>query len=529
MKGNSGSSDEGMKRMHAVTAQQMRELDRFAIEELAIPSLALMENAGREAARVMETVFRREAGPILILVGKGNNGGDGLVAARHLTEAGYQVQIVYAETPDRLQGDAAMQRDIVRKLGIPFIVFDQAGSVEDSNRNTQINWQQYAGIVDALLGTGAKGEPREPYRSLIQQANDSGLPIVALDIPSGIDADTGALYNSHIRAAVTVTFAFRKIGLLQYPGAQAAGKVAVVPIGIPEKLADQMGIKTFWISEDLLKDRFRINNSRPRQMDSHKGTYGHVLVAAGSRQMSGAGILCAKAALRTGCGLATWAVPDRLTDSLIGQVPEVMLAPIPDDGRGDWEATSVRDLLKWAEGKDALAVGPGMGRFRDGTGWMRQLWETAKCPLVFDADALNLMAEGIATWPKRNKPAVITPHPGEMARLTGKSIAEVQADRIGVARQFAMQYGITVVLKGAGSIAAAPDGTVCINSTGNPGMATGGTGDALTGIIASLLAQGYDEMQAACWGMFLHGRAGDLAAERKGERAMLPSDLIELL
>jgi NAD(P)H-hydrate epimerase len=515
--------------MQAVTAQEMRELDRLAIEELLIPSAALMENAGREAARVMETVFRQQAGPILILVGKGNNGGDGLIAARHLTEAGYQVQIVYAETPGRLRGDAAIQRDIAGKLGIPAIVYDQAKSAEKSDGYTQINWQQYAGIVDALLGTGARGEPREPYRSLIRQANDSGLPIVALDIPSGLDADTGALYIPHIRATVTVTFAFLKIGLLQYPGAQAAGKVVAVPIGIPTKLAERMGIKTFWISEDLLQNRFQIEDSRSRKADTHKGVYGHVLVVAGSRQMSGAGILCAKAALRTGCGLATWAVPDRLADSLLGQVAEVMLAPLPDGGRGDWEATSVHDVLKWTEGKDAVAVGPGMGRFRDGSVWMRQLWETAKCPLVLDADALNLMAEGIGEWPQRKTPTVITPHPGEMARLTNKTIAEVQADRIGIARQFAMQYGITVVLKGARSIAAAPDGTVCINSTGNPGMATGGTGDVLTGIIASLLAQGYDGMQAACWGMFLHGRAGDLAAERKGERALLASDLIELL
>lgn len=243
--------------------------------------------------------------------------------------------------------------------------------------------------------------------------------------------------------------------------------------------------------------------------------------------MSGAGQLCSKAALRTGCGLVTWAVPNRLLDSLIGHVPEVMLAGVPDAGRADWEATDPHDILNLTVGKDVVAIGPGIGRFADGKKWLRQLWETVDSPLVLDSDALYMMAEVIGSVPGRKAPTVITPHPKEMARLTNKTTAEVQADRIAIAGQFAMQHQTVVVLKGARTVMAAPDGTVCINSTGNPGMATGGTGDVLTGMIAGLLAQGYDAMQAACLGMFLHGKAGDLATERMGERAMLASDMIE--
>lgn len=503
--------------MHVVTAQEMRRIDRHAIDRLGIPALVLMENAGREVAREVQAFFQGEEKSLLVLVGKGNNGGDGVVAARHLAEWGHRVQIVYAEAPEGLTGDAAVQRDIAARLGIPAVVYHPEST----------DWRAFDGILDGLLGTGAKGAPREPYASLIREANASGLPIFAIDIPSGVDADTGAAHEPCIRAVRTVTMAFWKRGLVQHPGAEAAGKITVAPIGIPAALADQLGVKTFLLTGRMLKERLEADWTRPRQANTHKGTYGHVLVVAGSRRMSGAGMLCATAALRTGCGLATWALPDRLLEPLIGHVPELMLSGIPDKGRGDWSETSPQDVLPVVEGKDAVAIGPGMGRFPNGNRWLRTVWEAATCPLVLDADALNMMAEDFENWPRRQAATVMTPHPGEMARLLKVSTGDVQADRIRTAREFAGRYGVTLVLKGAQTVVATPGGAAFVNTTGNPGMATGGAGDVLTGMIAGLLAQGYDATQAACLGVYLHGRAGDVAASRHGEGSLLASDLIQ--
>lgn len=390
--------------MHIVTAEEMRRLDFHTIDRIGIPAVVLMENAGREIARevmqlaetqdragrqnrgaeterkadvrsasgshgelksgrkavddiVDDPVFafssrQQTSGRWLILVGKGNNGGDGLAAARHLADAGCEPTIVYAVPSNALAGDAAFQRDVAARLGLNTIVYGDKA----------IDWQAYDGIVDALLGTGTAGPPREPYASLIREANASGLPIVAADIPSGLDADTGAVFDPCIRASRTVALAFLKRGLVQFPGAQFAGQVVVRPIGIPARLVDDFAIRTFLLHERLLTERLKLQPDLPRQTDSHKGTYGHVLVAAGSRSMSGAGLLCAKAALRAGCGLVTWAVPDRLVEPLLGRLPEAMLAGLPDGGRGDWSAVPADELLTLAAERDALALGPGLGR-----------------------------------------------------------------------------------------------------------------------------------------------------------------------
>lgn len=506
--------------MYVVTNREMRELDQYTIETVGIPALVLMENAGREVASSAQAYFADQKKAWLVLAGKGNNGGDAIVAARHLAQWGHRVHIVYADEPGNLKGEAAVQRDIAQRLGIPSSVYQSAS----------VDWQAFDGIIDGLLGTGTKGSPREPYSSLIQQANASGLPVIAIDIPSGVDADTGTVYDPCIHAAHTVTLAFIKRGIVQHPGIAAAGKISVAPIGIPEEAAEKHGVKTFLINERLLKERMGVEWSRQRQANAHKGTYGHVLVAAGSRRMSGAGLLCAKAALRGGCGLVTWAVPDKLVEPLIGHAPEVMLSGVPDAGLGDWSQTNPDLLLALADGKDAVAVGPGIGRFLNGEGWVRALWEGVAAPLVLDADAINSMADAeYEKWPRRQAVTVLTPHPGEMARLMKTSVQSVQKDRIGIAEQFAVQHGVTLVLKGAQTVVATPDGAAYINTTGNPGMSTGGTGDVLTGVIASLLAQGYDAAQAACLGVYLHGRAGDQTAARRGESSLLASDLLEHL
>jgi hydroxyethylthiazole kinase-like uncharacterized protein yjeF len=539
-----------------VTAKEMREMDRLTIDEIGIPAAVLMENAGRALADAVLLIHNGKplsdmdgemvpgsaqasaapeadapnGKPWAILIGKGNNGGDGLVAARHLQARGLPVRLIYASDPQRLEGEAALQHSIAARLGIPAEVY----------RPEATDWKAMGGIIDALLGTGSHGTPREPYASLIREANASGLPIVAADIPSGLDADTGNAADPCIKAVATVTFAFAKRGLAQFPGAAQSGTVVVAAIGIPAALAEANGVRTRMVTPRLLRERLHADPNQQRETDSHKGTYGHVLVAAGTRPMSGAGLLSSTAALRAGSGLVTWAVPDRMLDSLIGVRPELMLAAVPDGGTGDWSATDPLALAKLAETRDALVIGPGFGRIPqkldapEARGWLRRLWDALppELPLVVDADALNHLAEAgdFAAWPKRPGTAVLTPHPGEMARLAGIPTREVQRDRIGIARAFAVKHGVILVLKGARTVVATPNGDVYVNPTGNPGMATGGTGDVLAGIIGSHLAQQNDPVAAAVLGVYLHGLAGDRAAAKRATVAsLIAGDLINEL
>ncbi len=571
--------------MYIVSAQQMRELDNYTIQELGIPSLSLMEVAGKaiaedvlnwcgqqqESADIPTGKALRNQSGIhsdghalsdkeehwLILVGKGNNGGDGLVAARYLQEAGIRVTLLYAMPPEQCSGDAAIQRDAAERSGLEYAVWDAewdgsatadssdssdttdstngdiAPSLNKNARSASERWKPYTGIIDALLGTGSKGEPREPYGAIIRSANASGKPIIAADIPSGLNADTGEVADSCIQATRTVCLAFLKQGLTQYPGASAAGEVIVRSIGIPQLAAARAGIQSYLITDSVLQQQLDIDITRTRAVDGHKGTYGHVMIVGGSLNMSGAGLMASRSALRIGSGLVTWLLPEQLMKHMVGHIPELMMAPVSDDPSGQWTSSTTEAILKQTAKADVLAIGPGLGRFEQDGEWLRTLWEQSEQPLVLDADGLNILAEadGLVSWRKRSATTVLTPHPGEMARLAGVSTAEVQRDRLGLARRFAQQHGITLVLKGARTIIAAPDGKVFVNTTGHPGMATGGSGDVLTGIIAGLLAQGLNAIQAAAFGAHLHGHAGEQAAlARPGNPAsLLAGDIIEQL
>jgi len=512
--------------MDLVTAEQMRAIDRHAIDALGLPAVALMENAGRavaeETAKLHATIRGGGGKPWLVLVGKGNNGGDGIVAARHLIEMGIDAELLFASPPERLEREAALQRDVAVRLGIRRATFAPG----------HVAWHRFAGVVDGLLGTGTSGDPREPYASLIREANESGLPIVAIDVPSGLNADTGATFDPCIRATVTVSLGFVKLGAALHPGADAAGNVVLYRIGIPERLAAEHGVSTYFAGPDALRRRFGIELPLPRAADTHKGTYGHVLLAAGSAAYGGAGWLAAKAALRSGAGLATWALPERAAYALLGRLPEAIVRAVPDDGAGGWSRASADRLLEFAQGKQAFAVGPGIGRFEGDADWLRRLWTETRCPLVLDADALNILADagGLDAWPRRQHPTVLTPHPGEMARLVASSTKDVQRDRLELARRFARERGVTLVLKGARSIVALPNGECFVNSTGNPAMATGGAGDALTGVVAGLIAQGLSAEAAAVVGVYWHGAAGDrAAAARTTPASLLAGDIIEAL
>ncbi|MFD1884643.1 NAD(P)H-hydrate dehydratase [Paenibacillus wenxiniae] len=568
--------------MHIVTAQQMRELDNYTIQQLGIPSLSLMEVAGKAIAdEVLDWCGKQQdaadipSGPALthrssihsdehalpeqeqhwlVLVGKGNNGGDGLVAARYLQNAGMGVTLLYAMPPEQCSGDAAIQRDAAKRSGIEYAVWDAewdcsaasrkdeligpnrgdiAASLSQTARSVSERWKPYTGIIDALLGTGSQGEPREPYGAMIRSANASGKPIIAADIPSGLNADTGEVADSCIEASRTVCLAFLKQGLTQYPGASAAGDVVVRSIGIPHLTAQRAGISSYLITDTVLKQELRINITRARAVDGHKGTYGHVMIVGGSLNMSGAGLMASRSALRIGSGLVTWLLPEKLMKHMVGHVPELMMAPVSEEASGQWTASTTKAILEQTAKADVVAIGPGLGRFEQDGQWLRTLWEQLDQPLVIDADGLNILAEadGLTSWPKRAAATVLTPHPGEMARLSGLSTKEVQRDRLGLARRFAMEHGVILVLKGARTVIAAPDGTVLVNTTGHPGMGTGGSGDVLTGVIAGLLAQGLNGLQAAAFGAYLHGHAGEMAAlARSGHPAsLLAGDMIEHL
>ncbi|MFH5184209.1 NAD(P)H-hydrate dehydratase [Paenibacillus sp. TAB 01] len=514
--------------MYIVTSEEMRRLDQTAIRDIGIPALVLMENAGRAVAEEAMAMSRESVTPRkrwLILAGKGNNGADGVVAARHLAEAGCDVFVLYADDPAGFTGEAAVQRDIASRLGLPSGAYSSG---------SPIAWERFDGVIEALLGTGSRGAPRGAYAALIREANESGLPILAVDIPSGLDADTGETHEPCISADRTAALAFAKRGLVQPPGADAAGTVVVKPIGIPAMLAERQGIQTYRLDEETLRIRLGVDPSRERPADSHKGTYGHVLVAAGSHAMSGAGLLSARAALRGGCGLVTWAVPERLVEPLIGRFPEAMLSGLPDQGTGGWGGVRPEELAKLATGKDALVIRPGLGRWEGDSIWLREVWHAAdeSVPLLLDADALNLIADAsdFASWRRRSSPPVLTPHPGEMARLCGSSIREVQRDRIGAARSYALRHQVVLVLKGSRTVVAAPSGNVYVNGNGNAGMATAGAGDVLAGVIGSLLAQGLSAEQAAASGVWLHGAAGDRAAARRiSPASLIAGDIIDEL
>ncbi|MEK4354437.1 NAD(P)H-hydrate dehydratase [Paenibacillus sp. FSL R5-0475] len=540
--------------MYLVTAEQMRRLDGETIQRLGIPAIALMENAGRVIAEEIVALCRRRGGEgcrnaagwedagkdafqvsadhaltldnaaaerWFILVGKGNNGGDGLAAARYLRETGIAVTLVYAVPPESLSGEAALQRDAAAAMGLPAVVYGR----------DRLDLAECSGILDALLGTGAAGAPRGAYAELIAAANSSGKVIVSADIPSGLNADTGETHEPCIHASVTVCLAFLKRGLLQYPGAGAAGHVKVRAIGIPSSLAPESGVQVHLLTPEVLHAHLGVDLARRRSPEGHKGTYGHVLLAAGTLRMSGAGLLSARAALRAGCGLVTWALPQKLLPCIIGSAPELMLADVGGNEDGTWQAGSVSELLKLSKERDVLAIGPGLGRFEADTEWLRNLWEGTDCPLVIDADALNILADAdYKSWASRRHPVILTPHPGEMARLASITTAEVQRDRISLAMGYAKEHGVTLVLKGAHTVIATPEGQAYVNTTGHPGMGTGGAGDVLTGIISSLLAQGLNEAQAAAFGVYLHGLAGERAArQRNNPAAIIAGDIIEAL
>jgi hydroxyethylthiazole kinase-like uncharacterized protein yjeF len=377
-------------------------------------------------------------------------------------------------------------------------------------------------IVDAMFGVGLSSPLKGNYAIAAELMNMAGRPVVAVDIPTGINADTGEVMGSAVRADLTVTMVLPKRGLVLYPGAAYAGQVRVADIGIPTQVIEKEGIQV-----GLLERGLAWGLTGERDRDSHKGDFGHLMVIAGSLGKAGAAVMAAKGALRTGAGLVSVAAPMGLIPVIQQQVMEAMCIPAGESIDGTLGISSENELLKASGSMTACAIGPGLTTHYETVQVIRNLVRRITIPMVIDADGVNALAGSADMLKKAKASVVMTPHPGEMARLLGVSTDDIQKDRIGAAMDFAEQFSITLVLKGAGTVIATPHGEVFINTTGNPGMATGGTGDVLTGMIGSLLAQGYGPTQASCLAVYLHGLAGDLAAEEKGEAGMIAGDVIE--
>lgn len=489
-----------------VTGEEMQRLDRAAIDEIGIPALVLMETAGRAVADVVEERIDAHGGNVLAVAGSGNNGGDAIVAARHLMNRGVEVTIALCADRGKISKDLAQQLAIAEKLDLPIIEVDHADTFVDLLAGHEV-------IADGLFGTGLTRPIEGLQASIIEAINAAGRFVVAIDVPSGIHAETGAVLGVAVEADVTVTFALPKLGLLLYPGRKNAGQTRVADIGIPYSLLEKIGPRAFLIDESILEDAFP-----PRDPDSHKGTYGHVAIIGGTPDRPGSALLAARAAFRTGAGLVTIGSDDRTIERLAPAFAELMGHSLGPD-------IDPEKALQMLDRKTALVIGMSL----TDSAMMRRVIERAEAPVVIDAGALDAIGSDPSWLKQRKTAAILTPHPGEAARVAGLDTKTVQADRVKVARNLAEKSGAIVVLKGASTIIAGPSGEISLVSAGNPGMATGGSGDVLAGIIGGLLAQGLDPLLAARGGVYLHAAAGDAAREAKGEASLVASDLIDHL
>ncbi len=505
--------------MKVVTTDQIRELDRRTIAS-GISGRGLMEKAGRSVGRVaahfLSALDSEDSEPsfsCLVLAYKGCNGGDALVAARELIQRNQNVRVALFGAPNEFKGDsgwhlkqlkAASRKKNVGKLDL--VTVRDAASLE---KKAELRHDTV--VIDGLFGMGLKRPLGPPFDEVVRWVNASGARIIAVDVPSGLDADSGKVLGEGIRADITVTMGLPKIGLLRQSAIDYVGKLVVADLPYPPEFIAEIKTDVHLIHESDLRPFLP-----RRKYSAHKGDFGHVLIVAGSQGLIGAANLCATASVRSGAGLTTLCVPDKVYSAVAAAAPpEVMVRPLSDT-----------HFENFAQRVNVLACGCGLGQSAEAKSLVEILVRRWSQPMVLDADALNAIAPDPNILLDAKAPIIITPHPREMARLIGKTVDQVQADRWEIAKQFARRYKVIVILKGARTVVASPLGEIWVNSTGNPAMASGGVGDTLTGVIAALLAQKLKPFDAARAGVYLHGLAGDLAAQKRGERAILASDLL---
>jgi NAD(P)H-hydrate epimerase len=514
--------------MKILSAAEMREVDRLTTARFGIPSLTLMENAGSSVAEFIAQRWPKFAErSIVVLCGKGNNGGDGFVVARHLLGLGAKPQVYLFAAPDQMQGDAASNCKRWQEMSTAL----QMVRNSDDLKNVKPALDAADIIVDALLGTGTRGAVEGFVAEGIEAVNKRhrsvrSAAVVAVDIPSGLVADTGEAMGACINAMYTVTFTAPKIGMVLGTASDSVGELIVRDIGSPAELIDEVGKSNVrWIDAREVSIF-----ARPRRADGNKGNYGHALVVAGSVGKSGAAVLASWAALRMGAGLVTVATPEPVLPIVAAHTPEIMTEPLPatDAGSISLRSFEYERFDKLLKGKRALAIGPGLTTNDETQQFVHRVVAKRDVPIILDADGLNAFAGRAQELNNANGAIALTPHPGEMARLLRCGIPDVQARRLEVARKSAADWNAIVILKGHQTVVAAPDGQLFVNSTGNPGMGTGGTGDVLTGMLAGATAQfgTADWARVLAFGVYLHGLAGDIAYAETGQAPLLASDLI---
>jgi hydroxyethylthiazole kinase-like uncharacterized protein yjeF len=512
--------------MKLVTSSQMRNIDKGTIEGIGISGLQLMEKAGHGTALVAKEMLGDPAGKeVIIFCGRGNNGGDGFVVGRYLSEWGAQVHFFLTARKNEIKGDAKVNLEKAVDLDLPIVEILQKDAIPDRLRGDL--------IVDGLFGTGFTGEITGYTKDIVEKINSSTIPILAVDIPSGLHADTGEFNGPCVKADRTVTMALPKIGHFFFPGKGMSGRVSVVDIGVPPHVVEEENMSLNLVTDEEVK---RMLPRRPG--DAYKGTCGRVVLIAGSTGLTGAACLASLSCLRAGAGMAILGTPQSLNPIMEMKLTEVMTHPLPDVRKKGALALrglgGVRELLKWG---DCCAIGPGLGQHHETIELVRRLVSKLEMPAVIDADGLNALAKDVSLLKECKAPLILTPHIGELSRLNGVPASEIAKDRIKYASEFAKEYNCVLVFKGAPTIISEPGGQTYVNPTGNAGMATAGSGDVLTGIIVGLLAQKMTlqkhedihkiMLDSALAGVYVHGLTGDLAKEEKGEMGMIAGDMME--
>lgn len=507
--------------MKILTSAEMKEIDRQTIEEVGIPGAVLMENAGLQIFRLLQTILPYcDGDKIVVVAGKGNNGGDGLVIARHLSNHGTIPHVILLAGKDEIRGDAALNLRIAEKIGVP--VAEVRTEADWNAQKKRI--REASVIVDALFGTGLAKPAEGIYARAIEDINKTDAFKLAVDIPSGLSSDSFEVIGAAVKADVTVTLAAPKIAHVIPPAEEWVGELVVADISVPPRLLEAPHLKLELTQKSLLLKSFK---KRPK--DSHKGTYGHLFIIAGSVGKTGAAVMAAKAALRTGAGLVTVGTPRSCLPMVAGGRVELMTEPLLETEEKTISAEALPQALTLLKGKDALLIGPGISTQSGTAAFFAELLPEVKLPVVIDADGLNILSLEPELLTRLPKTAILTPHPGEFARLVGLPLRDVIKRKLELAPAFAQKYGVVLVLKGYRTLVCAPDGRTYVNPTGNPGMATGGSGDVLSGMIGSFLMQDKEALQGALAAVYLHGLSGDLAVEKTGERALVAGDLIRFL
>jgi len=508
--------------MRIITGSEMKRLDLWAEKERKIPSLLLMENAGRSVAEKIRELYPEKGqnkGNYVFLVGKGNNGGDALVAARHLYQHGFEVKLFFLFPPDEFQGIVLKNWHLLENLGIKGHYLAD----EHSFYLFKLCLGNSRLIIDGIFGTGLRDELPANIERAIEMINNSACPILAIDVPTGVDADFGYTAKSCICADYTVTFAWAKRGLLLYPAKKYVGSLLVTDISLPQEGLAQLDNEEYYVDQE-----FAANFLPERDEEGHKNTFGHALVIAGSPGMMGAAYLASKSVLRSGAGMVTACVPESGANTFDLALPEALTLGLAETKKGTLTAAGWLAIEQILPGKKALVFGPGLGTDEQIQKLLQSVLQV-DIPVVLDADGLNVLAKDTGILKMGKAPLVLTPHPGEMARLMATTVEKVQEDRVQIALQAAVNFNAVVVLKGAATIIATPEKQVFINSSGCSALATAGAGDVLAGAIGGLIAQGAAPLEAAILGVYIHGLAGEILAEEKGSRGILAGDVVEAL